>query len=120
MCETADLVGVSPEPLESLFDIMEALNQLNKDGQAGVSAPVTPGLTTKKEWLMTRLSAKPENTRQAIAVDYLWLTRSHMERAKSLRLHYMQLAREEGLTHQQIGDILGYTEARIRQMLRGE
>ena len=64
-------------------------------------------------------SAEEVATLQSIATTYLELTRTHFEKAKSLRVYYAQLGREYGLTNQQIGDSLGLTEARIRQLLAG-
>ena len=109
-------LGVS-DGIEELFGKMEG--EL-KAAPAGVLPPVTRSLTTKKEWLVSKIADRsPEEvaTLQGIATTYLELTRTHFEKAKSLRVHYAQLGREYGLTNQQIGDSLGITEARIRQLL---
>jgi hypothetical protein len=111
--EKPDLAGVSPHAVEHLFDILEAQTKI---GRAGASTPVIPGLTTSKEWLMTSVP-NPTQTRQSIAADYLRLGKEHLERAKTLRLHFVRLARDEGLANKQIGDLLGITEAAVRMML---
>ena len=86
-----------------------------KIGRAGASTPVNPGLTTDKEWLMPSV---PNLNKQAIAADYLRLGREHLERAKSLRVHYARLARSEGLSYVRIGELLGITDAAVRLMLK--
>ena len=109
-------IGVS-DGIEELFDKMEVGI---KAAPAGVLPPVARSLTTKKEWLVSKIADRsPEEvaTLQGIATIYLELTRTHFEKAKSLRVHYAQLGREYGLTNQEIGDSLGLTEARVRQLL---
>lgn len=54
---------------------------------------------------------------KAICLEYLALCREDTERVARARIHYVALARLYGLTHQQIGDALGVTEAAIRAML---
>ena len=105
--------------IEELFEIIDVGL---KTAPAGGRTPVARSLTTKEEWLVSKIADKsPEEvaTLQGIATTYLELTRTHFEKAKSLRVHYAQLGREYGLTNQQIGDSLGITEARIRQILAG-
>lgn len=112
-----DRRGVSD--IEELFGILEVVL---KSAPADVLPSVPRSLTTNKEWLVSKIadkSAEEVATLQGIATTYLELTRTHFEKAKSLRVHYARLGREYGLTNQQIGDSLGITEARIRQILVG-
>jgi DNA-directed RNA polymerase sigma subunit (sigma70/sigma32) len=64
-------------------------------------------------------STDPTARRQQIALDHLALCREEMDQARRSRQHYVTLARQYGLTHQAIGDALGVSEARIRQILAG-
>lgn len=113
MIKTPDQIGVSPVRLEHMFDTMEAYI---KNGRAGALTPVNPDLTTDKEWLVKSVS-KNRQTRHKIAEDYLSLSREHLERAKSLRLHYAMLAFDEGMTYERIGELLGITGAAVRLMI---
>lgn len=62
---------------------------------------------------------KDERTgRQALALHLLDLTREESARAKRNRIYYAGLARDNGITNQQIGDKLGVTETAIRLMLK--
>lgn len=114
MMETPDQIGVSPVPLEHMFDILES--QL-KIGGAGALTPVDSPPNHYEGVAMTRVSPKPENSRKHIAVEYLHLTREHLERSKNLRLHFVRLARDEGVTNAQIGEALGITEAAVRKLI---
>lgn len=112
--------GVSQEGFEQIFDTLEAQQ---KNAPAGAETPVGPGLTTAKEWLMATVSPDTTGSREEslkqIAITHLQLTREHFEKARTLRAHYAELGRTYGLTNQQIGDALGITEARVRQILAG-
>lgn len=61
--------------------------------------------------------AKPLTAKQEIAVAHLRLAKEQLERSKRLRLHYVRLARENGLTYGEIGDALGVTEAAVRKLI---
>ena len=103
--------------IEELFDTLEAVL---KAAPAGVQPPVARSLTTGKEWLVSKIADRSPGevaTLQGIATTYLELTRTHFDKAKRLRTYYAQLGREYGLTNQEIGDSLGLTEARVRQLL---
>lgn len=113
MEETPVQGGMSPAPIVHMFDILETPT---KNGRAGAQTPVDPDLTTTKEWLVKSVSKK-SSTRMKIAEDYLALSREHLERAKSLRLHYALLALEEGMTYERIGKLLGVTGAAVRLMI---
>lgn len=53
-----------------------------------------------------------------LAKDFLTRARDDLERAKRTRRAYIKAARVHGLTNQQIGDVLGISEARVRQLSR--
>ena len=90
------------------------IDVITKNGRAGALTPDSPDLTTAKEWLMTSLP----KTRQSIAIEFLQLARTHVEKADNLRTYYACLARDYGLSHQAIGDELGISEARVRQIIK--
>ncbi|AUM16473.1 MULTISPECIES: sigma factor-like helix-turn-helix DNA-binding protein [Rhodococcus] len=52
------------------------------------------------------------------ALEMLDVLRQRQESNRLHRVHYMQLARQYGCTHQQIGDALGVSEAAVRAMLK--
>ncbi len=114
MCGTPGQMGVSQKTLEHMFDTMDA--QL-KNGGAGAGHTWDSPPNHRKGVAMSRVSTKPENSRKQIAVEYLSLSREHVERSKRLRLHYVRLARENGLTYGEIGDALGVTEAAVRKLI---
>lgn len=60
-------------------------------------------------------SADPELSRQ-----YLRVVAAQMEQAVRNRALYTRLARAHGLTNQSIGDELGITEARVRQIIAAD
>jgi DNA-directed RNA polymerase specialized sigma24 family protein len=66
---------------------------------------------------MSSVSVDPKKD---LARDFLVRARDDLERAKRTRKAYVLAAREHGLTNQQIGDVLGISEARVRQLSRAE
>lgn len=103
--------------LEQLFDTLEA--QL-KAAPAGGGTPEPRSLTPGLEGLVNTIpeqSSDTTATRKSIALDYLALTREHYEKARTLRIAYVRMARAYGLTYEQIGDALGVTGAAVRMML---
>lgn len=66
---------------------------------------------------MSSVSVDPKKD---LARDFLVRARDDLERAKRTRKAYVQAARIHGLTNQQIGDVLGISEARVRQLSRAE
>lgn len=58
--------------------------------------------------------------RKTIAASYLRMTRLQLEDARRNREQYAKLGRVYGLTNQAIGDLLGITEARVRQIVAGD
>lgn len=56
--------------------------------------------------------------RTRIALDFLARAKDDLERAKRTRVTYAKAARKHGVTNQQIGDVLGISEARVRQLLK--
>jgi DNA-directed RNA polymerase sigma subunit (sigma70/sigma32) len=52
-----------------------------------------------------------------LALHLLDLTREESDRAKRNRKYYAGLARDHGLTFQQIGDKLGLTEGAVRAII---
>ena len=74
--------------------------------------------------LMPILPQEPIDTlrvdRPAIVRQYLQLTKVQMEQAIRNRDLYTKLAKSYGLTNQAIGNELGITEARVRQILAAE
>ena len=56
--------------------------------------------------------------KQAICIEYLKLAGRDLEKAKRQRTVYIQRARELGISNVAIGEALGITEARVRQIAR--
>lgn len=52
-----------------------------------------------------------------LAENYLRMARQEHDQAKRSRLVSVEYAREAGLTFQEIGNLLGMTEAGVRMML---
>lgn len=65
---------------------------------------------------MSSVSADPKKD---LARDFLAMAREDLERAKRTRKAYALAARRHGLTNQQVGEALGISEARVRQLLKG-
>ena len=89
-----------------------------KSGPAGGGTPVSPGLTAGLERLMDD-SINPGIDRASICVEFLTRAADDVAQAKRVRDNYARLARRYGLTNQAIGDALGVTEARVRQIVAG-
>jgi DNA-directed RNA polymerase sigma subunit (sigma70/sigma32) len=53
---------------------------------------------------------------RGILNNYLEMTRSQLDAAHNNRKHYVKVARSYGMTFRDIGERLGYSEARIRQI----
>lgn len=53
-----------------------------------------------------------------IARQYLKLTRKHYASAKHHRVYWIHLAKQYGLTWQEIGDHLGMTEGAVRRIAK--
>lgn len=56
--------------------------------------------------------------KQAICLEYLKLAGRDLEKAKLQRTVYVKRAKELGITNVAIGEALGLTEARVRQLQR--
>ncbi|MBL0245584.1 MAG: hypothetical protein IPQ22_16925 [Rhodoferax sp.] len=54
---------------------------------------------------------------EQIAADYLRRASEDLERAKRTRLYYVQAAKTHGMSNVKIGEALGVSEGRVRQML---
>lgn len=52
-----------------------------------------------------------------IAADHLRRASEDLERAKRTRLYYVQAAKTHGMSNVKIGEALGVSEGRVRQML---
>lgn len=63
------------------------------------------------------MSSVPADGKVAIAVEFLSRAADDLSRAKRTRLAYVKASKTHGLTNKQIGDALGISEARVRQML---
>ena len=107
-------VGVSPKPLEHMFDILEAQIKI---GGAGAGHTCDSPPNHYEGVAMSRVTKTNGNSRKDIAIEYLHLTKEHLERSKNLRLHFVRLARDEGVTNADIGDALGITEAAVRKLI---
>lgn len=64
------------------------------------------------------MSSVPGDAKKILAIEFLELAKRDLERAKRTRTAYMKAAKEHGLTNQQIGEAVGVSEARVRQLLR--
>lgn len=62
----------------------------------------------------------PSNTsgRQELARTFLNLANSQYQEHKGHRAYYARIAKQHGLTHQEIADAYGVTEAAIRAMIQ--
>lgn len=115
-CDCSPTWCVSPELFERMFETMEAQKEIGPVPKALEKPGTEPH--HRKGVAMTSVPGKQDDTRQKIAIEYLTLTKEHIKRAEALRLHYMRLGREYGLTNQEIGDALGVTEVAARRMLK--
>lgn len=66
------------------------------------------------------MSSVPGDARKILAVQYLERVKQDLERAKRTRTAYVKAAKEHGLTNQQIGEAVGVSEGRVRQLLGAE
>lgn len=66
---------------------------------------------------MSSVSVDPK---KGIARDYLERAKDDLERAKRTRIAYVKAAQLHGLTNVEIGEVLGLSEARVRQLARAE
>lgn len=73
-------------------------------------------ITFRKVGLMPIVPSTHPSDQQAIALQYLALTREQMEQAVRNRFLYVKLARAHKITNQAIGDALGLSETRVRQI----
>lgn len=87
-----------------------------KSGPAGVDAPVIPGLTANKERLMSN-RINPESDHKATCRVFLELAAQDLANAMRTRNHYVGLANKYGLSNVDIGECLGVSETRVRQIL---
>lgn len=112
--DTPDSVRVSPEPIEHMFEVLEAQLKIGGEG-AGPTSESPPN--HQKGVAMSRVSEDKRDSRKKIAIEYLHLSREHYERSKNLRLHYVRAAQAEGVSNVQIGEVLGITEAAVRKLI---
>jgi len=61
----------------------------------------------------------PESDRKATCLVFLELAADDLAKAKRARDYYAGLARKYGLTNADIGEALGMSEARVRQIIAG-
>jgi DNA-directed RNA polymerase sigma subunit (sigma70/sigma32) len=61
----------------------------------------------------------PESDHKTACRVFLELAADDLEKAKRTRDHYAGLARRYGLTNAEIGEALGISEARVRQIVAG-
>lgn len=64
------------------------------------------------------LHAPAQNDPKDLDRTFLGLANEAYQESRQNRVRYAQLAREVGLTNQEIGDVYGITEAAVRQMLK--
>ena len=107
---------------ETNFDKIEAVPG-HKKRPASAQTDDGANPTCKEVRLMPTLVPLPTDTqsvdRPEMVRQYLQLTRVQMEQAVRNRDLYAKLAKSYGLTNKAIGDELGLTEARVRQILVG-
>lgn len=65
---------------------------------------------------MSSVSGDLKLSRKTLATEFLSKVRDDLERVRLQRIHYVLISREHGLTNQEIGDALGISEARVRQI----
>ena len=97
----------------------------NKDARIGGGKTPASALTDRgrdrleKGVDVTKRSNVDALRRQLIAVEYLELAAKDLAQAKLAQNRYVRLAKYEyRLSNQTIGDALGLSEARVRQMLK--
>ena len=115
-CDCSSFRRVSPDIFERMFETMETPKEIGPVPKALEKPGTEPH--HRKGVAMTSVPGNQDDTRQKIAIEYLTLTKEHIKRAEALRIHYMRLGREYGLTNQEIGDALGVTEVAARRMLK--
>lgn len=59
-----------------------------------------------------------EVDQQAIALDFLHRAEEELKQRRQKRDYFLTLARDKGVTHQRIADVLGVTEGAVRAMLK--
>lgn len=57
-------------------------------------------------------------SRKELAITFLTLANSEYQNQRLHRPYYARIAREHGLTNQQIGEIYGITEAAVRALIK--
>lgn len=57
-------------------------------------------------------------SRKDLAITFLTLANSEYQSHRLHRSYYARIAREHGLTNQQIGEIYGITEAAVRALIK--
>lgn len=95
--------------------------QTKRPASIGVENGADP-ITFREVGLMPRISESADNPADELrrhALGYLSLTREQGEAFARNRTYYATLARRYGLTLVQIGEALGITEARVRQIVAG-
>jgi hypothetical protein len=109
---------------EGKFDMIEEDPRGKRNGPKFAETNSGPNpITLLEVGLMPRIvpeaTDNPADELKKHAVAYLELTRKQGESFAQNRTYYSGLAKKYGLTNQEIGDILGITEARVRQLVAG-
>lgn len=60
---------------------------------------------------------KPQSIKD-IAFEFLALQQRSHEASRRMRPYYAKLAHKHGLTHREIGEVYGVTEAAVRAMIK--
>lgn len=63
---------------------------------------------------MSSVSIDPK---KVLALEFLTRAKDDLEKAKRTRIAYVKASKVHGLSNQEIGDVLGVSEARVRQIL---
>ena len=109
---------------ETNFGMIEADPRGKENGPKSAETDSGPNPNTYMEvGLLPRIVHAPDDSAadelRKYAEKFLELTFDQGQRYSRNRRYYAGVARRYGMTNQQIGDILGITEARVRQILAG-
>jgi len=122
-----DVLGNTPSKdstFETNYDKLERSSRGKENGPKTAETVSGPNPNTLLEvGLMPRIvpeaTGNPAEELRRHAVGYLELTRNQGEAFQRNRAYYVALGHKYGLSNQAMGDILGITEGRVRQIVAG-
>lgn len=118
-------LGFYPQ-IETVFGKIEAAPE-SEPTRSGASSEHLTKEVKDLETSVAKAADGESARRKTIAVGYLRMTKQRLDQAHrdiasayNNQSTYVRLGRQYGLTNQAIGDLLGVTEARVRQIAAGD